>query len=87
MSAEGEPKGFLAPLRVVYNVECLKAQLQRFISVDNAIFTNNADWFAGMLYLDFLRDIGSKFSVNRMLQAESVHPIRHVINRHVINFQ
>jgi tyrosyl-tRNA synthetase len=40
--------------------------------VDNAIFTNNADWFAGMLYLDFLRDIGSKFSVNRMLQAESV---------------
>ena len=74
----GDPSGkstarpILSKEEVAHNVECLKAQLQRFISVDNAIFTNNADWFAGMLYLDFLRDIGSKFSVNRMLQAESV---------------
>lgn len=74
----GDPSGrsterpILTKEDVAHNVECLKSQLQRFISVDNAIFTNNADWFGGMLYLDFLRDIGSKFSVNRMLQAESV---------------
>jgi len=74
----GDPSGkstarpILSKEEVAHNVECLKSQLQRFISVENAIFTNNADWFAGMLYLDFLRDIGSKFSVNRMLQAESV---------------
>ena len=74
----GDPSGkstarpILSKEEVAHNVECLKSQLQRFISVDNAVFTNNADWFAGMLYLDFLRDIGSKFSVNRMLQAESV---------------
>lgn len=74
----GDPSGrsterpILTKETVAHNVECLKSQLQRFISVDNAIFTNNADWFGGMLYLDFLRDIGSKFSVNRMLQAESV---------------
>jgi len=74
----GDPSGkstarpILSKEEVAHNVECLKSQLQRFISVDSAIFTNNADWFAGMLYLDFLRDIGSKFSVNRMLQAESV---------------
>ena len=74
----GDPSGrsterpILTKETVAHNVECLKSQLQRFISVDNAIFTNNADWFCGMLYLDFLRDIGSKFSVNRMLQAESV---------------
>ena len=74
----GDPSGrsterpILTKETVANNVECLKSQLQRFISVDNAIFTNNADWFGGMLYLDFLRDIGSKFSVNRMLQAESV---------------
>ena len=57
---------------VAHNAECLKKQLSRFISPENAVFANNADWFNDMRYLDFLRDIGSKFSVNKMLTAESV---------------
>ncbi len=56
------------------NVEALKSQLSRFINIDdgNAIFVNNADWFQDMKYLDFLREVGSRFSINKMLTAESV---------------
>lgn len=71
-SGKSEARPILSRERVAHNVACLKAQISRFISMDGATFVNNADWFEGMLYLDFLRDIGSKFSVNRMLAAESV---------------
>ena len=37
-----------------------------------AHFANNTDWFGNLMLLDFLRDIGSKFSVNRMLAQKSV---------------
>jgi tyrosyl-tRNA synthetase len=55
------------------NVECFKRQMSRFIDFqgDNAaIIVDNADWLAALNYIDFLRDIGSLFSVNRMLTAE-----------------
>ena len=74
----GDPSGkstarpILTREKVASNVEALKKQLSRFISLENATFVNNIDWFGDMLYLDFLRDIGSKFSVNKMLTAESV---------------
>ena len=59
---------------VAYNVECLKSQLSRFITLENgeANFVNNFDWFGKIKLLDFLRDIGSRFSVNRMLAQKSV---------------
>ena len=56
-------------------VESIKKQLQPFLSFEGdnaAIMANNADWFANMNCLDFLRDIGKHFSVNSMLARESV---------------
>ena len=55
------------------NAEGLKKQLSRFIDFSDgkAIMVNNADWLTTLNYLDFLRDIGRHFSVNRMLTAES----------------
>ena len=56
-------------------VESIKHQLQPFLSFEGdnaAIMANNADWFANMNCLDFLRDIGKHFSVNSMLARESV---------------
>jgi tyrosyl-tRNA synthetase len=55
------------------NAEGLKNQLSRFIDFSDgkAIMVNNADWLTTLNYLDFLRDIGRHFSVNRMLTAES----------------
>jgi len=55
-----------------HNAECFKNQLSRFIDFehDNAIIANNADWLLDLNYVEFLRDIGVHFSVNRMLSAE-----------------
>lgn len=55
-----------------YNVECFKKQISRFVdfSDDKAMLVNNADWLLDLNYLDFMRDIGPHFSVNRMLTAE-----------------
>ncbi|MBW1765941.1 MAG: tyrosine--tRNA ligase [Deltaproteobacteria bacterium] len=55
------------------NAEGIKKQLSRFIDFNNekALVLNNADWLIGLNYVDFLRDIGRHFSVNRMLSAES----------------
>ena len=71
-SGKSEARVILSKEVVAHNAEAIRKQLSRFISEDNAIFVNNAEWFNNMLYLDFLRDIGSKFSVNKMLTAESV---------------
>jgi len=71
-SGKSEARPILSKETVAENVAALQKQLARFISIENATFVNNIDWFGNMLYLDFLRDIGSKFSVNRMLTAESV---------------
>ena len=55
-----------------HNCECFKQQLSRVIdfSDDKAIMVNNADWLLDLNYVEFLRDIGSCFSVNKMLTAE-----------------
>jgi tyrosyl-tRNA synthetase len=55
------------------NGKALKKQLSRFIDFSDgqAVMVNNADWLTGLGYVDFLRDIGRHFSVNRMLAAES----------------
>ena len=71
-SGKSEARVILSKEVVAHNAECIRKQLSRFISEDNAIFVNNAEWFNNMFYLDFLRYIGSKFSVNKMLTAESV---------------
>jgi tyrosyl-tRNA synthetase len=72
----GDPSGKteerkLMPLEVLrHNVGALAAQMRRY--VPNAVMVDNFDWFNGVQYLDFLRDIGKHFSVNMMLGKESV---------------
>lgn len=55
------------------NVACIKKQAERFISFEGenaAIIVNNSDWLLNLNYIDFMRDIGTQFTVNRMLAAE-----------------
>ena len=55
-----------------HNCECFKKQMSRFIdfSEGKALMVNNAEWLRDLNYIEFLRDIGTHFSVNRMLTAE-----------------
>ncbi len=57
---------------IAHNVECFKTQMSHFIDVSDGkvIFENNADWLCELNYIDFLRDVGACFSVNKMLTAE-----------------
>ena len=58
---------------IKHNIECFKKQMSRFISFEgdnSAIVANNADWLLSLNYVDFLREIGVYFSVNKMLTAE-----------------
>lgn len=58
---------------IEHNCECFRKQMEKFISFEGenaAIMVNNADWLLGLNYIDFLREIGASFSVNRMLTAE-----------------
>lgn len=74
----GDPSGktdmrkMLTLEQIGHNAERIKKQLGRFIdfSNDKAIMANNADWLMNLNYVEFLRDIGVHFSVNRMLSAE-----------------
>ena len=57
---------------IAHNIDCFKAQMSRLIdfSDDKAIMVNNADWLSNLNYIDFLREVGVHFSVNRMLSFE-----------------
>ena len=74
----GDPSGrtdmrsMMSKETITRNVECFKKQMSRFIDISDgkAIFVNNADWLWNLNYIDFLRDIGTCFSVNQMLTAE-----------------
>lgn len=72
----GDPSGrtdmrtMMSKETIIHNAECFKKQMSRFIDVDKAIFVNNADWLWNLNYIDFLREIGTCFSVNQMLTAE-----------------
>lgn len=74
----GDPTGktdmrkMLSNETINYNLSKIKDQMKKFIdfSNDNAIMLNNADWILKLNYINFLREIGTKFSVNNMLRAE-----------------
>ena len=75
----GDPSGktdmrkMLSREEISHNVECIKKQVEKFVSFEGdnaAIIVNNADWLLDVKFIDFVRDIGSLFSVNRMLAAE-----------------
>ena len=75
----GDPSGrtdmrqMMTKETIAHNVESFKKQMSRFIDFEGengAIVVNNADWLLDLNYVDFLRDIGAHFSVNKMLTAE-----------------
>jgi tyrosyl-tRNA synthetase len=72
-SGKTEMRQILTRDQIDHNAECLKKQLSRYIGFreGGAILLNNADWLTQLNYIEFLRDIGRHFSVNRMLAAES----------------
>lgn len=57
---------------IQHNCDCFKKQMSRFIdfSEGKALMVNNADWLLDLNYIELLREVGSHFSVNRMLTAE-----------------
>jgi tyrosyl-tRNA synthetase len=58
---------------IAHNCECFKEQMSHFFSFEGdnaAVMVNNADWLLKLNYVEFIREIGSMFSVNRMLTAE-----------------
>ena len=72
-SGKTEMRNILTLEEINKNAEGLKTQLSRFIDFSDgkAIMVNNADWLTDLNYIEFLRDIGRHFRVNRMLAAES----------------
>ncbi|HVO76713.1 MAG TPA: tyrosine--tRNA ligase [Candidatus Bathyarchaeia archaeon] len=72
-SGKTELRQLIAKEEIDANAEGLRLQLARFIdfSGGRALMIDNADWLRPLNYIEFLRDIGRHFSVNRMLAAES----------------
>ena len=75
----GDPSGktdmrkMLSREEIDHNVACIKKQVEKFVSFEGenaAIIVNNADWLLDLKFVDFVREIGSLFSVNKMLAAE-----------------
>ena len=74
----GDPSGktdmrqMMTRERIAHNADCLKEQMKKFMdfSPGKAIMVDNADWLLNLNYVEFIRDIGVHFSVNRMLTAE-----------------
>ncbi len=70
-SGKTEMRKILTLETVKENVEGIRGQLDRFLGPGKAIMVNNADWLCKLNYIEFLRDYGRHFSVNRMIKAES----------------
>lgn len=74
----GDPSGrtdmrsMMTVEQIDHNCECFKKQMSRFIEFGEgkAMMVNNADWLRDLNYIEFLREVGAHFSVNRMLAAE-----------------
>ena len=75
----GDPSGktdmrrMMSREEINHNVECFKKQISRFLSFEGenaAIIVNNADWLLDLKFINFAREIGSLFSINKMLAAE-----------------
>ena len=71
-SMRSDMRQMMTKEQIDYTAMRFKEQLSRFITFDNdkAILANNADWLLDLNYVDFLRDVGVHFSVNKMLSAE-----------------
>ncbi|NLG26358.1 MAG: tyrosine--tRNA ligase [Chloroflexi bacterium] len=72
-SGRTEMRQMLTPERIQQNVQGIKEQIGRYVDFDHgrALLINNAEWLLKLNYIEFLREIGQHFSVNRMLAAET----------------
>jgi len=72
-SGKTELRQMISYAQIDKNIASQKPQISKLIDFDNtnALLANNADWLAPLNYIDFLRDIGRHFSVNRMLTFEA----------------
>jgi tyrosyl-tRNA synthetase len=74
----GDPSGrtdmrsVMSPETIEYNVDCFAEQMKRILDISDGkiIFVNNADWLVPMNYIEFIREVGPHFTVNRMLSAD-----------------
>ncbi len=76
-SGKDESRKLLTDMNIIGNLESIKDVFGNFIQFggtakNNALFLNNADWLDNLNYIEFLRDYGKHFSVNRMLSMDSV---------------
>lgn len=71
-SGKSDMRSMMTMETIQYNAQRFKEQLSRFIDFDNdkAIIANNADWLLDLNYVEFLREVGVHFSVNKMLTAD-----------------
>lgn len=69
ISGKNDTRKVLSADEVAINAQAIKTQIQQIVQAD-FMMVNNHDWFKGQFYLDFVREIGSLFSVNQMLRAE-----------------
>src|SRR5260370_41883024 len=75
-SGKDESRRILTDEIINENLKGIRAIFSKFLKFEgaggNAVMANNADWLNTLNYIDFLRDVGRHFSVNRMLSFESI---------------
>ena len=71
-SGKNDMRKMMTKETIQHNVDCFKEQMAKFIDISDgkAIFVDNADWLLKLNYVEFIRDIGKHFNINRMLAAE-----------------
>lgn len=71
-SGKSDMRSMMTKETIQHNADCFYQQLSRFIRFDDdsAIIANNADWLLDLNYVEFLREVGVHFSVNKMLTAD-----------------
>lgn len=72
-SGKSDMRKMMTDETIRHNCECFKKQMSKFLSFEGdnaAVMVNNADWLDDLNYINFLREVGVYFSVNKMLTAE-----------------
>lgn len=75
----GDPSGrtdmrqLMTKDRINHNAQCFEEQMKRFLDIDGGktIIENNANWLLDLNFLEFMRDVGVHFSINRMLAMDA----------------
>jgi tyrosyl-tRNA synthetase len=75
-SGKSQERNLLDTDTLNHNVACVRKQLEQFLDFDAAEnaaeMVNNYDWFQGLSFLEFIRDVGKHISVNYMMAKDSV---------------